>query len=216
MTRLKVKIYIISLVILAIIFYGCYIAYNYLYQPLNIPLILGRKEPYKIKPEKSDTSIENNIYQSLYQKNLNVNTKLLPDPEKPLKLSNDFGVDAIEEIILGAESESTQQQSPQLSNKLVIEADASAPQILKKNNKSSGLLLQLGAFVYENSAVLHWNKLQKEYPKILAGYNYKIDVAQEKSHAVYYLMLNGVKTPNEGYSVCKKLIQNKQNCIVLK
>jgi hypothetical protein len=217
MIKNRIKLYIIILVSLLVSWYISWIAYNYLYQPKNIPLIKADNKIYKIIPEKTETLIEDNIYQSLYQKSNNVkNTRLSPEPEKPLKISNDFGSDIIEDIISGVANTIDIPEKIQLSSKLVIEADSASQPPLKKIIKSGALYLQLGAFAYENNAVDYWNQLVKEYPKIITNYTYKINVIKQKSHAVYYLMLEGVKTSSEGYSLCKKLIQNKQNCIVVK
>lgn len=216
MIKGRIKLYVLLLILLSVVCYGSWIAYNYLHQPENVPLVQASDKPYKIKPEKSETFITDNIYQSLYRKNNNTNVKLSPEPEKPLKLSNDFGADIIDDIINGVSSSDEMVEQNKVSTKLVIETDFSNQPMLKKITRSSAFHLQLGAFPYENSAIYHWNKLNKDYPKIMANYTYKINVIENKSHAVYYLVLEGVQTIGEGYSLCKKLIQNKQNCIVVK
>lgn len=216
MIKGRIKLYSLILIILALSAYTSWVVYNYLYQPENVTLIKASNKPYKIKPEKSETFITDNIYQSLYQKNNNANVKLSPEPEKPLKLDNDFGADIIDDIVNGMSSAHEVASKSQVSTKLVIETDSSNQPMLKKITRSSAFHLQLGAFPYENSAIDHWQKLNKDYPKIMANYTYKINVIENKSHAVHYLILEGVETINEGYSLCKKLIQNKQNCIVVK
>jgi cell division protein FtsN len=92
-------------------------------------------------------------------------------------------------------------------------AATSAPKAPKAKTGSYGV--QLGAFKSGAPAAHErWSRLQKEYPKLLAGLSSKVSPKQTTSGKLYRLQVEGI-TAEHARELCHALKAKSQACVVL-
>jgi hypothetical protein len=204
---------------IAALAYASWIAYNYLHQPLNVPILTAKSGPFKVKPKIAQTIIEDNhSYNALYNGYTQSRSlQFLPEPEQSLKVAN-HEVDIIGDIIDNIKQEESRADANnkvKSESKLLITTDSTMPSFVA-TAKDKTFSLQLGAFASETLASQQFSLLKQKYPKIIQDYVHSIKVVTKGSSSIYYLLLVGIDSSSEAYATCKKLIHNKQNCIVTK
>ena len=76
--------------------------------------------------------------------------------------------------------------------------------------------LQLGAFRSGSAAAKkHWERLQKEYPNLLAGLDSKVVPKKTASGTLYRLETPGL-TQSHARKICKDLKAKSQPCFIVR
>ena len=194
--------------------------YNYLYQPKDVYIIYASKLPFKVEAKNKINYQDNSYYDSIYKKTkIAPKVKFSPLPEKSLKTEKNFGIDELSEIIDNLNIENSLQQeytqAANTNNELIITTTHKTPVKLLSIKKPSQIKLLLGSFGSNLEAVNSWNNIRNENSKIIADYTYEIEVNNSQSHAVYNLLLIGVRNAEDGYRLCKNFTQKNQSCILL-
>ena len=194
--------------------------YNYLYQPKDVYVIYASKLPFKVEAKNKINYQDNSYYDSIYKKTkIAPKVKFSPLPEKSLKTEKNFGIDELSEIIDNVNLENSLQpeyiQAANSNNELIITTTHKIPTKLLSIAKSSRIKLLLGSFGSNLEAINSWNNIQNEHNKIIYKYTYEIEVNNSQPHAVYNLLLIGVKNTEDGYRLCKNFTQKNQPCILL-
>jgi hypothetical protein len=84
------------------------------------------------------------------------------------------------------------------------------------NAASGDYALQLGAFRSGSAAAnKHWERLQKEYPNLLAGLNSKVVPKKTASGTLYRLETPGL-TKSHARKICKDLKAKSQPCFIVR
>jgi len=91
-----------------------------------------------------------------------------------------------------------------------------APATSKTASKTaSGYAVQLGAFKSGRAAASkHWEHLQKEYPKLLAGLSPKVIPKKTTAGTLYRLQAMGV-SEHAAREICKSLKAKSQPCVIV-
>jgi cell division protein FtsN len=84
------------------------------------------------------------------------------------------------------------------------------------NTRGGDYALQLGAFRSGSAAAnKHWERLQKEYPNLLAGLNAKVVPKKTSSGTLYRLETPGL-TKSHARQICKDLKAKSQPCLIVR
>ena len=86
----------------------------------------------------------------------------------------------------------------------------------RAGKSEGGYAVQLGAFRSGSTAAnKHWERLQKEYPKLLAGLTPKVVPKKTASGTLYRLQAVGA-TESQARKICKDLKAKSQPCVIVR
>lgn len=81
---------------------------------------------------------------------------------------------------------------------------------------AGGYAIQLGAFRSGSAAAnKHWKRLQKQYPRLLAGLTPKVVPKKTASGTLYRLQVAGV-SETRAHTICKDLKARSQACVIVR
>jgi hypothetical protein len=208
----------------------------------DLPVIKADNAPGKVAPEDPGGMVVPNMDKTVYDslsgnKQAKEKERVLPAPEEPLdrkKLNQQEFPNVAEK----------QQEKKDAKEVAPVEKIAKAekkqdvnkeevPNYIKpfpdnekskfktaapvQKNKTKGYKVQLASFKSEKIAIHEWNKIKKKYNELLGNLEYFIEKKDFGSKGVFYRLQAGV-VPSESDArlLCKKLIECKQGCFVVK
>lgn len=217
---------------------GIYFAYQYYQNSKPVITIYADSLPTKIKPSEVEDillhQVHSSIYENLTSKGANLKiAKLLPEPEKPVNINsrnqNDdpFDVDSSDDISSllaliepNISDVSHKQIEPEKNKtglniiKLEKENKHNRKDIKNFNNLNS-YKVQLGSVKSEAEALKEGERIKKKFPKILKNAAITTQKVKYDDGKFFYLILAGnYNNFSQAKSVCKKLAQHKQSCVL--
>lgn len=227
-TKLAKRIFLLSLacVIIVAVWFVYHSTYKIKLTPEEIPIIKSDNQATKIKPEDPGgmviSNMDKTIYDSLNNKPQTKNKEYentISAPEEPMDTKK---IVSIEPEIIENKSTLTavvehQEDIEKIVKPLPEEKKKQFSKNINNKNKSKGYKVQLGAFRSEDLAINQWNNLKGKYPKILGGLSYSIEKKNIKNKGIFYrLQAGNFLGESEARLLCKKLINLKQGCFIVK
>ncbi len=176
-------------------------------------LVKASKEPYKIKPSDPGgmhvPNMDKRVYDNISAtKNPVQKERLLPLPEEPLTI-NAFA--AVEETKVNDVKKIEVKEEKIVPLKEVkIES-----KIAKKIE--NGFKIQLAAFKTEKEATNMWSKIQEKHSNLLKNLDFEVKMKDLGKKGQYHALQAGpIASASNARLICKKLIEKKQGCFVVK
>lgn len=202
----------------------------------EIPLIKASTDPIKIKPVDSDgikiANTDKLVYNNLLNRNFNELPKverILPLPEKPLEINEIVKKEKIEEKtqinpILEDDVVKDTPLLPIENNKRIdikklpetVRSKINNHQIEKISSKKK-YKIQLASFKNEREALNQWKKIKHNYSILLSKFEPIIEPKEILGKGRYYrLYLGQFNSESDARILCKKLIKQNQDCLIIK
>ncbi|KJV56641.1 sporulation related domain protein [Orientia chuto str. Dubai] len=231
------------LILLAELICLYYIAFYYL--SADIPIIKNDNFLHKIKPKVVGgikiLNSDKTIYDKIKNENSSTNNqvKISPLPEQPLKISDNENYILKNEEVIYADLTTAEPTANAFSTRNVNKVDSNNKPLLqdleiiildKFDNRLKNLLLHLPTKkhsirkyrLYLDSsynadlAKEMWQQIFENNKKVLKNYDYIIDkVIIDSSKVIYNILAGEFSSFSNALTLCKKLISNQQNCVVV-
>ncbi|BAG40434.1 hypothetical protein OTT_0976 [Orientia tsutsugamushi str. Ikeda] len=219
--------YVILMLLILLIELLCLYYVVFYYLSVDIPIIENDNLPHKIKPKVVGGVKILNSDKTIYDKIKNDGTsannqvKILPLPEQPLKIrKNDDGIVKKESQESNSITDSCAYSQQDLEIITLEQFDNRLKYLLlhspAKKRTTQKYRLYLDSSYNADLAEAAWQQIFESNSKILKGYNYIIDAMVVDNDKVIYNILAGeFSNFSSAFALCKKLISNQQNCLVV-
>lgn len=227
-------VYVILMLLILLIELLCLYYVVFYYLSVDIPIIENDNLPHKIKPKVVGGVKILNSDKTIYDKIKNDGTsannqvKILPLPEQPLKIRrNDDGIVKKEQqssanvtVEPNSITDSCAYSQQDLKIITLEQFDNRLKYLLlhspEKKRTTQKYRLYLDSSYNADLAEATWQQIFESNSKILKGYNYIIDAMVVDNDKVIYNVLAGeFSNFSSAFALCKKLISNQQNCLVV-
>lgn|GEM_PF-2856533 len=177
------------------------------------PFLTALEGPYKVRPDKNQEVLKsdyNPIYDQIKsQKYGGDEVKLVPHPEKPMKLAKTK--DASDKGLA----------KPQIMSKSGLDIIIGKEVDNSKRKKFKGSVKGIYALVTSTrnreEAELEFKKILRAHSKLIKAIGYRIEKFDIKNKGRYYrLMIGPTGTAGRAQLICKKLIESGKSCIIKK